>query len=89
MGDVVDPKTIEQTRAEARRLADALHALIDNGQGDTDEADSIREQLVDTLERLPTVDRNELNDYSGDLWEAREKRGFADPIIEDDDGDPW
>lgn len=54
--------------AAAEQLTLRLHELIRNGQDDDVETDSVREQLVETLARVPSEDRSLLNDLSGDLF---------------------
>lgn len=57
----------EASRA-LERLTLALHVLIRAGRGDDDEADQVREQMVDIWETLSPEHRALLDNLSGDLF---------------------
>jgi hypothetical protein len=50
-----------------------LHKLFSRGQGDTPDADEVRERICDILEVLPEHISNRLRNISGDLFELWEK----------------
>lgn len=53
---------------ELERLTLALHAIIRAGRGNDDEADQVREQMVDIWETLSPERRTLLDNLSGDLF---------------------
>lgn len=53
---------------KVEQLTIRVHDLIRTGQGDSDTADEIREQLLEPWNRLPTAIRKLLDDLSGDLY---------------------
>ena len=57
---------------EQIELTIKLHKLISRGQGDTDDADEVRERICDILEVLPEHISNRLRNISGDLFELWE-----------------
>lgn len=53
-----------------------VHRLIREGQGDSDEADMLREQMVDTWRTLTPEQQSLLSGLSGDLYMLQKEEAF-------------
>jgi hypothetical protein len=62
------PSEVSERRIRARRLTFNLHTLIRQNKGDDDEADAIREAMMDLWTELSPMDRRRMNDFSGNLY---------------------
>jgi tetratricopeptide (TPR) repeat protein len=62
------PRHLEDASHALERLTLELHVLIRAGRGNDDEADQVREQMVDIWQTLTPERRNLLDDLSGDLF---------------------
>jgi len=60
-----------------------LHALIASGQGDSGEADAIRDEMDDTYLALSQDERDRLGGLSADLYMLTDEEIFEDSVISD------
>ena len=61
-------------REQSEALLRQLHALIAAGQGDSDEADVIRDQTDEPWNAMTEAERNEIRALSEQLYIEAEKR---------------